>query len=56
MKRYIKPEMTVLELDIKESLLAGSDPTYAIESKESNEMDLGKKHTFDVWGLDEDED
>lgn len=53
MKRYIKPEATVVEIELQ-SMMAASD--LVIKDKEVD-SDMGKGHNpmpgFDIWGDEE---
>lgn len=57
MKKYIKPEIDILEIEIS-PLLAASDPI--VDQTENNEpgTDRAKGHTFagfDIWGMSEED-
>lgn len=60
MKKYIKPEIETVELEIKNNLLAavsgGDEPkTNDQLGNSGGAMQYSKGHTFSVWGDDEEE-
>ena len=52
-KKYIKPEIQVVEIELQ-PMMAASEPLHVLSS-ETNEVDRSKEHTysFDAWELDE---
>lgn len=57
MKKYIKPEIDILEIEVS-PLLAGSDPI--VDQTENNEpgTDRAKGYSFagfDIWGMSEED-
>ena len=55
-KTYIKPAIEVSEFAVESHLMAASNEFQTKGDYDETVTDLGKKHTFDVWGFDEDED
>lgn len=60
MKRYIKPEIEVMELE-PEMMLVGSTDSLGFKGGDSPSKDnpdnvFAKGHVFSVWGDDEDEE
>lgn len=59
MKKYIKPEITIVDIDTENILAATlssiSDSLPGSEAGNENNNVFSKGHT-DIWGFDEDED
>jgi hypothetical protein len=59
MKKYIKPEITIVEMDMDTHLMQGSfqeKDSYTLDTEITNELDRSKRRTYNVWGYDEEED
>lgn len=58
MKKYIKPEITIVDIETENILaatLSTSDSLPGSEAGNENNNVFSKGHT-DIWGFDEDED
>lgn len=56
MKKYSKPTIDILDIEISTLLAASPDPI--VDPSGNNEIDRSKGHSFssiDVWGLDDEE-
>ena len=57
MKRYIKPEVTVIEIETSANLMQASLDVDMSDTHEGPvDRAKGGRYTFDIWDLDEEED
>lgn len=57
MKRYIKPEVTVIEIETSANLMQASlDIDNGGTHDRPEDRAKGGRYTFDIWNLDEEED
>ena len=54
MKKYIKPTIEVMKVEVESALLAASGlEEVPVIPGDTNEADRSKRHSFSVWGEEE---